>query len=153
MQNLFHLKRPVAVFWEAVKMYGMKKRLTADLDEQTIKKLKRTGFWWSEEEPHLPHPKDFVDKEWDPEEREKVIAYLESSYYMPYRYFGMSWCRMGCRGEPEDIGEQDLTDGTWVFPEGLVHYVRHHYVKPEKAFLEHVRKNNYKVPPLPAEER
>ena len=48
-----------------------------------------------------------------------------------------------------DIGHRDLTDGMWAFPEGFAHYLRHHAVKPDMAFLEHVRKNGYRVPDLP----
>jgi hypothetical protein len=50
---------------------------------------------------------------------------------------------------PADIGSQDLTDGTWLYPEGFVHYLRHHRVKPPADFLEHLRRNNFELPILP----
>jgi hypothetical protein len=108
------------------------------------------GFWWSEDEPLLPHPRDFVDESWDEDERRRVIAYLESAYLMPYVSCGPSWCRLGCPGIPADIGCQELTDGTWLFPEGLAHYVRHHGVKPPEAFLDHLRGSGFTMPDLPA---
>lgn len=111
--------------------------------------MQRVGFWWSKDEPDLPHPKEFIDKTWDAEERGKVIAYLENSHRMPYFQCGPSWCRL-CwfDKQPQDIGTQDLTDGTWLCPEGFVHYLKKHKVKPPDEFLEHVRQNNYEVPEL-----
>ena len=115
---------------------------------ERLGKLKRVGFWRSEREPFLPDPKTFVDESWDASERQGVIAYLESSYYMPVAQGGPSWCRFGCSPRPTDIGTQDLTDGTWLFPEGLVHYLRSHAVKPPAEFLEHIRRSDYRVPEL-----
>lgn len=124
----------------------------AQLTESRIAELKRVGFWQSDREPDLPHPRDYVDVSWNPEERERVIAYLERCYQPPYFFFGYSWCRLGCHDEPPDIGTQDRTDGTWLFPEGLVHYVRHHALKPPAPFLEHMQKLAFQVPELPFSE-
>jgi hypothetical protein len=104
----------------------------------------RVGYWRSPEQPDLPHPGDFVDASWDAAERRKVIEYLDDAYQTPMFSFGPSWCRMGCAGIPKDIGTQDLTDGVWLFPEGLVHYVRHHAVRPPEAFLEHLRGRDFR---------
>lgn len=46
---------------------------------------------------------------------------------------GVSWCRFGC-GE-ERMGHRDLTDGVWVWPEGLSHYVRQHFVTLPEDFI------------------
>jgi hypothetical protein len=81
-----------------------------------------------------------------------VIEYLDDAYKIPMFSFGPSWCRMGCVGAPEEIGTQDLTDGVWLFPEGLVHYVRHHAVRPPEAFLEHLRGRNFRHADLPTAE-
>lgn len=124
-------------------------RQTADIDNEALRQLKEVGYWWSEQTPDLPHPKDFVSPDWDEAERRKVIQYLESSYDIPWRQFGFSWCRMGCENVPPDIGTQNLTDGVWLYPEGLVHYLRHHQVKPPEDFLQHIRATNYTVPDLP----
>jgi hypothetical protein len=77
-----------------------------------------------------------------------VLQYLEEAYGLPYHYLGWSWCRLGCPRIPDDIGTDDFTDGTYLFPEGLAHYVRRHAVRPPTEFLEHVRANNYHVPKL-----
>src|SRR3954447_24806055 len=36
------------------------------------------GYWRSERDPRWPEPRDFVDPDWDAEEREAVALYLES---------------------------------------------------------------------------
>src|SRR5688572_28369204 len=107
----------------------MGRRRSANLKKA---RLKPVGFWCSELEPELPHPRDFVDADWDPNERKKVIHYLKSAYEFR-RYRGFSWCRMSCTGIPRDIGSRDLTDGVWIFPQGLAHYVRLHQLKPIEA--------------------
>lgn len=119
-----------------------------DLSDDEIRALIRVGFWCSEEEPELPHPRDFIDGSWRASEGERVLEYLRQAYGLPYVCAGPSSCRLGCVDFPEDIGTQDRTDGTYFFPEGLAHYVRVHAVRPPEAFLEHLRSNNYVVPKL-----
>jgi hypothetical protein len=60
--------------------------------------LPRVGFWWSPNEPDLPHPRDFVDERWDESERQRVIDYLDASYLVPLISCGPTWCRIGCPG-------------------------------------------------------
>ncbi len=119
------------------------RRVLASMAMSQLDQMPRFGYWRSPEEPDLPHPGDFVDASWDAAERRKVIEYLDDAYQIPMVSCGPSWCRMGCAGVPEDIGTQDLTDGVWLFPEGLVHYVRHHAVRPPEAFLEHLRGRDF----------
>src|SRR5258708_2288104 len=118
---------------------------TADITMEHLVTLRRVGFWKSDREPSLPEPRVLVDEAWDAAERERVVSYLESSFYVPVAQAGPSWCRFGCSPKPGDIGTQDLTDGTWVFPEGFVHYVRSHGVKPPVEFLEHMRQHDFRV--------
>ena len=121
----------------------------ADISLEQLANLKRVGFWKSDREPSLPDPRTLVDPAWDSGERGRVIAYLDSSYYVPVAQGGPSWCRFGCSPRPADIGTQDLTDGTWVFPEGLVHYLRTHGVRPPDDFLTHIRERGFRVTGLP----
>jgi len=45
---------------------------------------------------------------------------------------------MGCR---------DFSDGIYRWPEGFVHYVEKHSVKPPEDFIEHVRRAAVTPPP------
>jgi hypothetical protein len=120
-------------------------RQIAKLSARAVRRLIPVGFWWSEATPDLPHPRKFVDSEWNSAERQAVIHYLESAYQTPVYYRGFSWCRFGCQGPN---GSQDHTDRTFVFPEGFVHYIREHSVRPDDRFLEHVRSLNFRIPEL-----
>jgi len=37
------------------------------------------------------------------------------------------------------MGSRELTDGEWIWPEGLAHYVEHHDVILPDAFVDHCR--------------
>ena len=123
-------------------------RKVADIPNRKWALIKRVGYWWTEEGSDLPHPKNFVDLSWDEDEKRRVLDYISHCYQPPYAFAGYSWCRMGCEGVPSDIGTQDLTDGTYVFPEGLVHYIKSHNLKPEQDFISHIKANNFTVPEL-----
>jgi hypothetical protein len=82
------------------------------------------GFWRSRQEPGLPDPHDLVDVDWDAREREAVIAHLEAGAVV-MRWLGPSNCRF-CG---QQNGNADLTDGTYLWPSGLAHYLRDHGVR------------------------
>lgn len=52
-------------------------------------------------------------------------------------FLGHSWCRFFCDVSHQEIGSQELTDGVWVWPEGLSHYVRAHGIILPEEFVEH----------------
>lgn len=92
------------------------------------------GYWAVERAPWQPDPRRLVDTSWDPAERAAVAVYLrqgrEASYCMGY-----SWCRFRCGIANEQMGAAELTDGVWLWPEGLVHYVEVHQVGLPEAFV------------------
>jgi hypothetical protein len=59
-------------------------------------------------------------------------------------YKGISYCRFrknGCT-PPTNMGSCDLTDGVWIWPEGLAHYVEAHEVWLPDSFVEHALSQN-----------
>ncbi len=104
------------------------------------------GYWqYTENQEGVGVPQAFVDSTWDTREKEKVASYLGSGVVsgVELAYYA---CLFECGIDPPQLGSMDLTDGVWVWPESLVHYVQSHAVKPPEAFLNHMRKNNMKVP-------
>jgi hypothetical protein len=101
---------------------------------RTVKHRRALGYWHSKYEPSLPNPKDFVDRNWDPGERELVAKYLEQGQHF-LAWMGLSDCRF-C-----DVvtGPSCLCDDEYVWPEGFAHYVRVHGVRPPQEFVNHVR--------------
>lgn len=95
--------------------------------------MKRVGYWRSDREPNLPLASHFIDSSWNEMERLMVMEYLKSGK-VESSYFGFSFCRI-CE---KDNGCVDLTDGEWIWPEGLYHYVAHHNLKPDQEFIDHI---------------
>jgi hypothetical protein len=109
-----------------------------------MRNFPKVGFWSFEDEPDLPDPREYVDTKWDRDELTRVVAYLDAAYFTDYVYFGYSTCRFcGLTN-----GTHDLTDGTFIFPEGFVHYLRDHSVRPADEFLEHIRNLDYQMSDL-----
>ena len=91
--------------------------------------LIRIGFWYDVHPDNIGYPKvnDFVDNNWDSESKQKVVAHLKKSFSVG-AYMGHSECRIcGCAN-----GSADHTDGHFLFPEGLLHYVEKHNVRMEE---------------------
>ncbi|MBM0128153.1 hypothetical protein IMY96_25640 [Pimelobacter simplex] len=85
-----------------------------------------------------PAVSDFIDHDWDEEERFDVGTYLK--YGLVARaWMGYAPCRL-C--DKQTNGNLDLTDGVYLWPEGLAHYVLDHKVRPPEEFVRHVHALN-----------
>lgn len=73
------------------------------------------------------------------------MNYLCSGHRFASR-MGYSFCRFACDAPPALMGDSDLTDGEWVWPEGLAHYVDAHSVLLPDEFVEGMRRNGWVVP-------
>lgn len=93
--------------------------------------LNLIGYWITslKDDLFLP-PQEFVSDE-ESNVREIVANYLDSGT-MVAAYRGLSWCRFLCR---RDNGCCELSDGYWIWPEGLSHYVRDHNVWLPEEFI------------------
>jgi hypothetical protein len=95
--------------------------------------LVRIGYWRDDRTQGWPDVRRFVDLNWDASEREKVADHLRRGF-VARAYLGKSRCRL-C-GEP--VGSLELSDGVFIWPDGLVHYVETHGVRLPGRFVEHV---------------
>jgi hypothetical protein len=68
-----------------------------------------------------------------------VIRYLRAGL-VHETWRGLSWCRFECGVSKSEMGCRDLTDGYWVWPEGLAHYVDRHGLPLPEEFLATVRR-------------
>lgn len=96
--------------------------------------LKIIGYWKGPQSEQYPHPSALVDLDWDEDEKQQVIDYLNQGKPI-FHYRGFSWCRFGCSREV-DMGTSEMTDGEFVWPEGFVHYVVEHNIKPPTQFIQ-----------------
>ena len=111
---------------------------------KSIKSLKSIGFWRDDDSDVLIHPKELVG-EYINDDKEKLSRYLDTGIIVN-SYFGFSHCRFICDESETNMGASDLTDGIWMWPEGLSHYVRVHDVVLPSEFLDQVKKNNWVIP-------
>jgi hypothetical protein len=77
---------------------------------------------------------DLVDAGWDHDERDMVEDYLRRGFVVR-ACMGYSPCRICGRAN----GSLELSDGTYVWPEGLAHYVSDHAVRLPEPFVSHVQ--------------
>jgi hypothetical protein len=76
----------------------------------------------------------YINPDWDPKERDIVLAYVNDRSHCGKRYMGYSKCRVcGCHN-----GTADFHDNAYVWPEGFGHYIEAHAVKPPQHFIDHV---------------
>nr|BEK63113.1 hypothetical protein KPHV_03400 [Kitasatospora purpeofusca] len=98
--------------------------------DRTVRLL---GFWMTPEDPSLPDPAGLVDPAWEESHRQWVADYLDRGQ-VAGSWMGVSRCRLcSCPN-----GSRDLTDGYYLWPEGLSHYVLDHSVRLPGEFLAHV---------------
>lgn len=108
--------------------------------------LKKVGFWsdlakygWArhagEMPDGLPDPWHLVNQEWMKDQRTDIIGYLDAGKTAE-TWRGVSYCRFDC-GET-NMGCRDLTDGVYLWPEGLSHYVKKHDVALPFNFALHI---------------
>jgi len=109
------------------------------------------GYWYSPpwlripRNDRFPDPTLLVDPAWRTQERQQIVAYLETGWeYMDWR--GLSYCRFHCGIDEAKMGSHCITDGEWVWPEGLAHYVAYHHVRLPDEFIASMQRGDWKVP-------
>jgi hypothetical protein len=98
-----------------------------------IRTLTLIGYWASERHPEWPDPRTFIESAWDEVERDLVLSHLRRGF-VARAYMGLSPCRL-C---DERVGSLELSDGEFIWPEGLDHYVEAHGLRPPRGFITHV---------------
>ncbi|QNE22453.1 hypothetical protein F1D05_36835 [Kribbella qitaiheensis] len=90
------------------------------------------GYWRSPGDERWPDPANFVDAELDTAERSVIGDYVQRGEVV-WGFGGVSTCRIcGCEN-----GSLELSDGTYIWPDGFAHYVLHHDVRPPERFISH----------------
>src|SRR4051812_9787890 len=94
------------------------------------------GYWIRNlKDEEFCAPQEVVGK-LPPEVRTKLADYLEAGAVDFFQsQFGHSWCRFFCGAAREQMGSKELTDGNWIWPQGLSHYVRSHGIILPEEFV------------------
>ena len=98
--------------------------------------LIKIGYWESAEEPNLPDPTTLPQI--DPTVKHFVLQYLKTKAKVHTSWKGYSHCRFNCGIDRSKMGSRCMTDGTYMWPEGLSHYIEEHNVSPGFGFITHI---------------
>jgi hypothetical protein len=113
-----------------------------------MSRLKAIGYWRTLHDGITwPHPREVVTT-WDPPEKARVVRYLRAGVPCA-EWLGFAHCRFEDGPSPVVMGNRDLTDGVWVWPEGLAVYVERYDVALPPAFRRTAAENGYVVPDDP----
>jgi hypothetical protein len=100
-----------------------------------VSAFREIGLWAGPGAVDLPNVVDFVDEAQDPSELDEIASRLEAGVRTDRTYMGYSRCRFcDCQN-----GSGEQTDGTFIWPEGLSHYVREHHVRLPDQVTHHLR--------------
>ena len=110
--------------------------------------LKLVGYWASANDSSgYPHPRDFVEPGWKAAIKHKIVNYLRSGVFFR-GFWGFDECLLDEKREPRDMGSKELTDGVYLWPEGLAVYVSDYDVRIPEEFCEHMVNSDFKIPQL-----
>jgi hypothetical protein len=130
------IERPMAALFGRQKQTGMKK--AAD-DPNSIEGRIPIGYW---QDDGPGSAQSAIDENWDTAEREMVISYLKlvddgrnDEVQVLQSWRGLSFCRL-CE---EANGNSCVGDNQYNWPQGFLHYIEKHHVKPPRDFIDHVR--------------
>jgi hypothetical protein len=87
------------------------------------------------------HPRHLVDPGWASAEQPQIVRYLSEAPAIAH-FCGLSYCRFGCGAN----GSAERSDGVWVWPEGLAHYLDRHDVRLPEDFVAHMRSRRFRPP-------
>ena len=105
-------------------------------------KLVLIGYWLGPDAPGWPDPTGFVDTSWNEDERKAVTQYLHRGVQAPWQDMGPSRCRLcGMLN-----GTQELMNGTFLWPEGLAHYLEEHSVRLPRRIVDQMLHGNAELP-------
>jgi hypothetical protein len=113
---------------------------------QAVPVLQLIGYWARDglQLPY-PHPVRLVRRSWRAEDRERIVAYLRSGHIIRPQ-LGYSFCRFACGIPNREMGDSERTDGEWVWPEGLPHYVEAHSVCLPEEFVATMASRGWRAP-------
>jgi len=103
------------------------------------------GYWRDDHDESLPTPQSLVGAPYLPSVRDGICRYLDSGVRF-MGWLGYSSCRFSCGIPDSQMGVRDLSDGRWVWPEGLSHYVRAHHVLLPEQFLRSMGDAGWRCP-------
>lgn len=119
----------------------MAENIKCNVEGEKMRKLQKIGFWNGMSDMGYIWPQEIVaKKKIEPKLKCAIISYLQHG--VPVEgYMGDSSCRF-CG---KILGSHDMSDGTWVWPEKLEHYIEEHNVMLPEEFIAHAEKKKWHI--------
>ncbi|MEK6833229.1 MAG: hypothetical protein AABY32_04225 [Nanoarchaeota archaeon] len=102
-------------------------------------KLNRVGYWngYYEKNNKYIWPQEIISKN-KIENKDKIVQYLsKGSDAICWRGFA------GCRICDTLLGTRCLSDGTWIWPQRLEHYIIEHNIVLPEEFINYMEESNW----------
>ena len=96
------------------------------------------GFWGSQSEAMA-----FTDQSWQPRDKLQIVQYLKRSPVVVSASAGFAGC-LFCDAEFTKGTFQ--SDGVWLWPDDLAHYVECHSLALPNSLVEHILNAHYVAP-------
>lgn len=97
--------------------------------------IKIEGYWWSTREPHFPKPEHSKIPFENKNDIVNKLKAVQSNRRVRMTHFkGISTCRC-CKAAN---GSGEYSHKNWKWPEGLLHYIEVHNVKPSEQFIKEI---------------
>jgi hypothetical protein len=103
--------------------------------------LRAVGYFSNGGGGRLPDVRSQIDSFWEPQRKPRILIYLRNGAVFENRP-GTTRCLL-C---PSDLPQRDLTDGVWLWPEGLAHYVEKHNVRVPDGMVAQMDALQFRVP-------
>jgi hypothetical protein len=107
------------------------------------------GLWKTSEADSIDVPlfSEVIDAAWNPPDFENILDYLKRCPVALASGMRSEKCPH-CEDHLPEPGTQ-RSDGVWVWPSSLAHYVEKHRVRLPDRMIMHIRSRNYSPPILP----
>lgn len=111
-----------------------------------MKFLKAVGYWrgGDQNSKTWPWPGELVMEGWEKERKARIVEYLRAGVRI-HEDLGYAEPRFSEGVSPEELGNAELTDGEWIWPEGLWIYVDRFDVRLPEEFVESITRRQFRV--------
>jgi hypothetical protein len=101
------------------------------------KEVKNTNVEFDIEDLLWINPEELTSFSYDRDCKNKIIDHLKKGRRLNFS-MGNSYCRFNCGVSRKEIGCFEITDGHWIWPSGLSHYIEFHDIPLPESFVDNI---------------
>jgi len=105
--------------------------------------LNYVGYWSHDYDDEITP--SFLVGDFHEVQKRNIVKYLRSGI-RGIEFQGYARCRFECNASySKEMGNTDFSDGLWIWPEGLAHYVEAHNLLLPQTFISHMKESNFEL--------